>query len=73
MEAEKEERKRRLARILDSESEDEGGNGDDIDYKGLIGEDLTGFLQKIDLHVKAEQKILDAWQEKDEKTKGSKK
>ena len=51
--------------MLDSESEDEG---DDhvYDYKNALGNNLQDFLSKIELHVKAEQKILDAWNEKDE-------
>jgi len=31
-----------------------------------VGDNLTDFLSKIENHVKAEQKILDAWNDKDE-------
>jgi len=33
----------------------------------MAGDKLRDFLSKIENHVSAEQKILDAWVEKDEK------
>ena len=35
----------------------------------MVGDNLTDFLSKIENHVKAEQRILDAWVDKDEKIK----
>ena len=49
--------------LLDSDSED---NEDEFDYKNMIGDKLTDFLHKIDDHVQAEQRILDAWNYNDE-------
>ena len=60
---EKEDRAARLKQILDSESEDE----QKFDYKNMVGDNLTDFLSKIESHVKAEQVILDAWVDKDDK------
>ena len=61
---EKEERTRRLKAILDSDSDAE--DEENFDYKALVGDNLAGFLSKIESHVQAEQKILDAWTEKDD-------
>ena len=44
--------------MLDSDDEEKEEN---IDYKAMVGDDLKDFLSKIENHVKAEQKILDAW------------
>ena len=33
----------------------------------MVGDNLANFLKKIENHVKAEEIILDAWNEKDEK------
>ena len=57
------ERAQKLKAILDSEDED-GEDGDDI-KKLAKGGDIRDFLSKIESHVQAEQKILDAWNEKD--------
>ena len=54
--------------ILDSESEDNVDDG--INYKNIVNDDLKDFLSKIENHVQAEQKILDAWIDKDEKHGG---
>ena len=32
----------------------------------MVGDNLTDFLSKIENHVLAEQRILDAWENKDE-------
>ena len=60
---EREERARRLKLLLDSDSEDDEEN---FNAKALVGDNLTDFLSRIENHVKAEQKILDAWNDKDE-------
>ena len=65
MNAEKEERARRLKALLDSDDED--NDEQNFNYKEMVGDNLTDFLSKIENHVKAEQKILDAWVDKDEK------
>ena len=59
---EKQRRAERLKALLDSDSEDE----DKIDYKGLVGNKLTDFMQKIENHVQAEQNLLDAWKKQDQ-------
>ena len=33
----------------------------------MVGDNLANFLKKIENHVRAEEVILDAWNEKDEK------
>lgn len=65
--AEKEERAKRLKALLDSDDED--NNEQNFNYKEMVGDNLTDFLSKIENHVRAEQKILDAWVDKDEKIK----
>eukprot|EP00353_Schmidingerella_taraikaensis_P000434 CAMPEP_0185597086 /NCGR_PEP_ID=MMETSP0434-20130131/81145_1 /TAXON_ID=626734 ORGANISM="Favella taraikaensis, Strain Fe Narragansett Bay" /NCGR_SAMPLE_ID=MMETSP0434 /ASSEMBLY_ACC=CAM_ASM_000379 /LENGTH=68 /DNA_ID=CAMNT_0028225715 /DNA_START=1547 /DNA_END=1750 /DNA_ORIENTATION=- len=55
----KEERARKLRAILDSDSED--NDEQTFDYKNMAGDKLRDFLSKIENHVSAEQKILDAW------------
>ena len=55
--------KGRLKLLLDSDSEDDE---DKFNAKALVGENLIDFLSRIENHVKAEQKILDAWNDKDE-------
>ena len=54
--------------MLDSDSEEDEAN---FDYKAIVGDNLKDFLGKIENHVSAEQKILDAWNEKDEHIKSS--
>ena len=49
---EKDERNRRLKAILDSDSDD--NQEEEFDYKGLVGDNLTNFLSRIELHVQAE-------------------
>lgn len=61
--AERDERARRLKRLLDSDSED--NEEEKIDYKGLVGDNLKSFLERIESHVMAENKILSAWNDKD--------
>ena len=60
---EREDRARRLKLLLDSDSEDDE---DKFNAKALVGDNLIDFLSRIENHVKAEQKILDAWNDKDE-------
>ena len=59
---EKEVRENRLKLLLDSDSEDDEK---DFDYKGLVGDNLKDFLERIENHVMAENKILNAWNDKD--------
>ena len=59
---ERNERQKRLQKLLDSDSEDDEKA---FDYKGTVGDNLKDFLTKIENHVHAEQKILDAWHEQD--------
>ena len=49
--------------LLDSDSEDDEEN---FNAKALVGDNLTDFLSRIENHVKAEQKIIDEWNDKDE-------
>ena len=35
----------------------------------MVGQNLVGFLSKIESHVQAEQIILDAWTQKDDEKK----
>ena len=44
---------------------DESQDEDKIDYKGMVGNNLNDFLSKIESHVQAEEKLLDAWKEQD--------
>lgn len=63
---EKEDRARKLKEILDSDSEE--NDEKNFDYNKMEGDKLQHFLSKIENHVRSEQKILDAWVEKDEKS-----
>ena len=54
--------------LLDSDSED---NEETFDYKAAVDGNLKNFLERIENHVMAEQKILDAWNDKDESAHGS--
>ena len=65
---EKEIRVQRIKQLLDSDSEEDEKN---FDYKAMHGGKLKDFLGKIENHVSAEQKILDAWNEKDSKIRSS--
>ena len=49
--------------LLDSDSEDDENT---FDAKGVIaGDNLQDFLSRIENHVMAENKILNAWNDKD--------
>ena len=52
MQAEKEERAKRLKALLDSDDED--NDEEKFNYKEMVGDNLTDFLSKIENHVKAE-------------------
>ena len=58
-EADRKAKEARNKAFLESDSDDE------LDYKKLEGPDLHGYLNKIQTHLLAEEKIIKSWQQKD--------
>ena len=47
----------------------ESDSDSDLDYKNIAGNDMFGYLDKINLHLAAEERVIEAWNKQDDDKK----